>query len=180
VATIQRGRYTAQIEGPFVVFLIGLRINKLHAVWKWAPTLTEMAPMLKELFTHPEQGLLGARTYIGWREIMVVQYWRSFDDLERFARRADEPHFPAWKRFNARIGYTDGPVGIWHETFLVPAGMYETVYGNMPVFGLAAASQAVPARGRLETARRRLGGENEPAVPTPEPLGAQPGGRMER
>ncbi len=104
---------------------------------------------------------------VGWREVMVVQYWRSFEDLERFARSADDAHFPAWKRFNVRVGYTDGAVGIWHESFLVQPGQYEVVYGNMPVFGLAAATSHVPARGRLETARRRLGGSNEPAVPTP-------------
>ena len=65
------------------------------------------------------------------------------------------------------MGYRDGSVGIFHETYLIPAGQYECVYGNMPVFGLAAATQHVPARGRMETARRRLGGQNEPAVATP-------------
>ena len=33
--------------------------------------------------------------------------------------------------------------GIWHETFLVRAGEYEAVYGNMPTYGLAKASRAV-------------------------------------
>ena len=61
----------------------------------------------------------------------------------------------------------NGVVGIYHETYLVNAGQYEAVYGNMPLFGLAAATQHVPAVGRRETARRRLGGQNEPAVPTP-------------
>jgi hypothetical protein len=98
---------------------------------------------------------------------MVVQYWTSFEDLECFARASDDPHFPAWRRFNARVGYKNGAVGIWHESYLVPSGQYECVYGNMPVFGLAAATSHVPARGGLETARRRLGGQNEPAVPTP-------------
>lgn len=45
--------------------------------------------------------------------------------------------------------------GIWHETFLVRAGEYEAVYGNMPAHGLAKASEVLPvgadsrARGRL-------------------------------
>ncbi len=167
MARIVPGRYTAQTDQPFVVFLIGMRINKLWAVRKWLPTVMAMGPMLRELFTHPEKGMLGAHTYIGWRQVMVVQYWRSFEDLERFARAADDPHYPAWRRFNARVGYKDGAVGIWHESYLVPAGAFECVYGNMPVFGLAAATSHVPARGRLETARRRLGGQNEPAIPTP-------------
>jgi hypothetical protein len=167
MAKIVPGRYTAQTDQPFVVFLIGMRINKLRAMRKWLPTAMAMGPMLRELFMHPEKGLLGARTYVGWREVMVVQYWRSFADLERFARSVDDPHFPAWKRFSARVGYKDGAVGIWHESYLVQPGQFETVYGNMPVFGLAAATSHVRARGGLETARRRLGGQSEPAVPTP-------------
>jgi hypothetical protein len=167
MAKIVRGRFTAQTDEPFVVFLIGMRIHQLRAVRKWVPTFRAMLPMLRELFAHPEKGLLGARSYVGWREVMLVQYWRSFEDLERFARSADELHFPAWKQFNARVGHQDSAVGIWHESFLVPAGQYECLYANMPVFGLAAATRHVAARGQLETARRRLGGQNEPAVPTP-------------
>jgi hypothetical protein len=167
MAKLVPGRFTAQTDQPFVVFLIGMRINQLRAVRKWVPTFRAMLPMLRELVAHPEKGLLGARSYVGWREVMVVQYWRSFEDLERFARSADDLHFPAWKRFNARVGYHDSAVGIWHESFLVPAGQYECLYGNMPIFGLAAATHHVPARGQLETARRRLGEQNEPAVPTP-------------
>jgi hypothetical protein len=63
----------------------------------------------------------------------------------------------------------DGSVGIWHETYLVQPGQYEAVYGNMPVFGLAAATAHLPAIGRRETARRRLGGRSEPAVAAPSP-----------
>ena len=59
-------------------------------------------------------------------------------------------------------------MGIWHETYLVDAGKYEAVYGNMPKFGLGAATEHVPAMGRKETARRRLGGDNQPAVVSPE------------
>jgi len=54
----------------------------------------------------------------------------------------------------------DGTVGIWHETYLVQAGQYEAVYGNMPIFGLAAATQHVPATGRRETAAGRIGRQN--------------------
>ena len=37
---------------------------------------------------------------------------------------------------------------------------------GMPVYGLASAAEHVPATGRKEIARR-MGGESEPAVPTP-------------
>ena len=165
MAKVIPGRFTAQADEPFVIFFIGMRVNKLFAFRKWIPTARAMGPMLRSLFTHPEKGFLGAQTFFYWRGIGLIQYWRSFEDLERFARSADDPHLEAWRRFNKAVGYTDGSVGIWHESYLVEPGKYEVVYGNMPVFGLAAATKHVPARGRLETARRRLGGESAPAVP---------------
>lgn len=160
------GRYSAQIDGPFVVFLIGMRVNRFFAFCKWVPTAMAMGPMLGTLFQHPEKGFLGAETFLSWRGVMTVQYWRSFDDLERFARGKEEPHLSAWQRFNKAVG-TDGSVGVWHETYQVAAGHYEAIYGNMPVYGLAKATAHLPATGRRETARRRMGGESEPAVPTP-------------
>ncbi len=173
MAKVMPGRYTAQTDEPFVEFLIGMRINKFLAFWKWIPVAMAMRPMLRILFQHPEKGFLGAQIFFYWRGIALVQYWRSFADLERFARDRQEPHLAAWRRFNKAIG-SDGSVGIWHETYMINAGQYEVVYGNMPVFGLAAATSHVPAVGRRETARRRLGGENEPAVASPPtPVGAR-------
>lgn len=167
MAKVMPGRFTAQTGEPFVVFIIGMRVNNFLAFSKWIPTAMAMGPMLRELFQHREKGMLGAQTFFYWRGVALVQYWHSFEDLERFARAKDDPHLSAWRRFNKSIG-SDGSVGIWHESFLVDAGRYEAVYGNMPVFGLAAATQHVPAVGKHETARRRLGGENEPALPSPE------------
>lgn len=162
------GRYTASVEEPFVVFLIGMRVNKPLAVRKWLTTAMAMGPMLRDLYQHPEKGFLGGHSFLSNRGVTQVQYWRSFEDLERFARSPEDPHFPAWQRFNKLVGYADGVVGIFHETYLVEPGKYEAVYGNMPVFGLAAATKHVPAAGHRATARRRLGGQNEPAVPLPD------------
>jgi hypothetical protein len=98
-----------------------------------------------------------------WRGPALIQYWRSFEDLERFARNPDDPHLPAWQRFNRTVG-SDGSVGSFHETYIVERGNYEAIYGNMPVFGLAKATEHVRAVGGRETARRCLmRGENEPA-----------------
>ena len=56
-----------------------------------------------------------------------------------------------------------------NEPQVVERANYEAIYSNMPVFGLAKATEHVPAVGRRETARRRLmRGENEPAVPSPD------------
>ena len=167
MAQVVRGRYTARMDEPFVVFMIGMRINRPLAVRKWLPTLRAMNPMLKELYQHPETGFLGGEFFLYWRGPALVQYWRSFEDLERFARNPDDPHLPAWQRFN-RVVKSDGSVGIWHESYLVEPGRHETIYNNMPVFGLAKATEHVRAVGGRETARRRLGGRNDPAVPSPE------------
>jgi hypothetical protein len=166
MAKVIPGRFTAQTAEPFVVFIIGMRVNKFFAFRKWIATAMAMGPMLRTLYQHPEKGFLGAQTLISWRGVTTIQYWRSFDDLEKFARDKDDPHLEAWRKFNKTIG-SDGSVGIFHETFLVDAGKYEALYGNMPVLGLAAATSHVPAVGKRETARRRLGGKSEPAVATP-------------
>lgn len=150
------GRFTAQTDEPFVVFIIGMRINKLYAIHKWLPTFLAMGPMLRSLYTHPEKGFLGGTTFLTWRGVGLIQYWRSFEQLEHFARSHDDPHFAAWQRFSRAVGYKDGSVGIWHETYMVDPGHHEAVYGNMPVFGLAAATAHVPAAGRRNSARERL------------------------
>ncbi len=155
MAEIFNGRYTADIEGDFVVFHIGMRINQIRAFRKWMPVARAMQPMMETLYRHPELGFLGGQSFLYWRGVALVQYWRSFADLERFARDPAFTHVGAWKKFNQAVG-GDGSVGIWHETYLVRAGQYESVYGNMPRFGLAAAASHIPAVGARATAGLRL------------------------
>ena len=85
-------RMTAQIDGEIVVFLIGMRINRLWKVHKWLPVARAMPRMLAELA----------------------------------------------------------------ETYRVGPGHYECIYNNMPLFGLAKATAAVPASGRFESAGGRM------------------------
>ena len=164
---VMPGRYTAQSDEPIVVFAIGMRINNFLAVRQWLPVFQAMGPMLRTLYTHPEKGFLGGELFFYWPGVMLLQYWRSFDDLEHFARNPSDPHLAAWKHYNQAVG-AGGTVGIFHETYQVAAGASESVYGNMPVFGLAKATHHVPAVGRRETARRRMGGDNDPAVESPQ------------
>jgi Domain of unknown function (DUF4188) len=153
--TIHAGRFSTHIEGPFVVFLIGLRINRLFAINKWLPTAKAMGPMLRELYANPELGFLGGFSSLYVPGVMVTQYWRSFDHLVDYAQSRNATHLPAWKAFNQNIG-GDGTVGIWHETYQVAAGQYECVYANMPRFGLALAGTHEPAAGHLREARTRM------------------------
>ena len=149
------GRYTAQTDEPFVVFLIGFRVNRLFAFSSWMRVAAAMPPMIAELRRHPELGLLHASYVVYWRGVAVIQYWRSFEHLHAYAHARDAKHLPAWAEFNRRIG-GNGKVGIWHESYLVEPGKFETVYSNMPRFGLTAAVGHVPATGRMQDARSRL------------------------
>jgi hypothetical protein len=162
-SSVFRGRYTARADSPFVVFIIGMRINQFWRFWRWLPTLLAMRPMLVELYTHPEKGLLSAEITLTLRGPVLIQYWRSFDDLDRFARSRSDPHLPAWSKFN-RTAARDGSTGVFHETYLVQPGQSEAVYANMPRFGLARAFEHLPVSGGRETARGRLGGAADPAV----------------
>ena len=155
-------RMAAHIEGDFVVFLIGMRINKLWKVHKWLPVFLAMPRMVKELKARPDSGFLGA--ILGPR--VIVQYWRSFEQLEAYARSHEGQHWPAWVAFNKRLGNSRGDVGIWHETYLVPAGRYEAIYSGMPPFGLGQAGTLVPAAGRRDSARARItaAAEREPTA----------------
>ena len=85
---------------------------------------------------------------------LIVQIWRSFDELEHFARE-DLLHTEPWKSYFKNVGATSGDVGIWHETYKVAAGDYETVYGNMPRFGLANAGEH-RGLGSASRARERI------------------------
>lgn len=146
---------TARIEGDFVIFLIGMRINKFWKPWKWMPVAAAMPKMIAELSKEPELGLMHARTHFGLRNVLVVQYWRSFEQLHAYAMDRDRAHLPAWQAFNKAIG-GNGDVGIWHETFLVKDGQYENVYGNMPPYGMGIAGELVEATGDLRWAKGRL------------------------
>ena len=144
----------AQADGEVVVFLIGMRFNKLWKVHKWLPVVMAMPRMLRELHQHPELGFLGEHTWFG-RTVIVLQYWRSTADLQAYAKNRNQAHLPAWAAFNRSIGKS-GDVGIWHETYRVKEGDYETVYVNMPEFGLGKATKIVSASGKRETAAGRM------------------------
>lgn len=161
MAQIFPGRYSAYTDEPLVVFMIGMRVNKPLAISKWLPIFSAMGPMLSTLYRHPEKGFLGGQTSVYWPGVMLVQYWRSLDDLMNFARSPGEPHLPAWQRFNKAVG-ADGSVGIWHETYVVEAGNYETIYGNMPRFGLANVVEHVAATDeRVRMQKRALARSSE-------------------
>ena len=152
---IRAERVTAQIDGEVVVFLIGMRINRFWKVHKWWPVARAMTRMIRELEADADSGFCGVEQWSGNPSIMV-QYWRSFEDLESYATDKAREHQPGWAAFNKAIA-SNGDVGIWHETYRIRPGDYECVYNNMPPFGLARATRTVPATGTREFAPSRMG-----------------------
>ncbi|MBC7664295.1 MAG: DUF4188 domain-containing protein [Caulobacter sp.] len=151
---IRSERMTADLEGDFVVFMIGMRINAPLKVHKWLPVIRAMPRMLVELHRQPALGLIHAEMWFA-RTTIMVQYWRSMEQLMAYATSRTAAHLPAWQAFNKSIG-TDGSVGIWHETYSASAGSYENVYVNMPPFGLGRAGRLHAASGHRKTAAGRL------------------------
>jgi len=160
MGSILPGRHTADFDGPLVVFVIGLRINRVLRPDKWLPVARAMGPMIAELAGNPDSGYLGSEFMMkGLRTVVMLQYWRDFERLEAYARDRDAKHWPAWADFNRKIG-SDGSVGIFHETYVVPAQGHETIYANMPRFGLGRVAPLIPATGSRNAARERMRGGN--------------------
>ena len=149
---------SAEVDGDFVVFLIGMRINKPWKIHKWLPVALSMPKMISELYKNPEFGFIGHEQWFG-RTTIMIQYWKSFEHLENYAKSSSSNHLPAWKSFNNNVG-SNGDVGIWHETYLSKTGSYESVYSNMPLFGLAKATKSVPAVGKYKSAKGRINQTN--------------------
>src|SRR5690625_4382226 len=96
---IHKGSYTTKNSDTIVVFLIGMRINKRLAINKWFPVFKAMPGMTKELYTNKEQlGFLSMESYFGFRTTVMIQYWRSTDELLAYAK--GDLHLKAWKNFN--------------------------------------------------------------------------------
>jgi hypothetical protein len=160
-----RGHQVAEVTADeVVVFLVGMRVNRWRQVRHWWPVFVAMPRLLAELQRHPEQGLLGARTFWSGRVFMVVQYWRGVEELGRYARAAEMKHAPAWQRFYRSGASGSGAVGVFHETYAVPRESIESRYVAMPPLGLGAAVGTAPRAGhrRASRAERRVVGAEGP------------------
>ncbi len=153
-------RVSAVPQEPFVVFVIGMRINKLWRVDDWGPVAVAMPRMLSELRVKPELGFICGHVWFA-RTIVMIQYWRSVEALNAYAAAPEGAHLPAWRAFNRNVRGAKS-VGIFHETYSVEPGAFETVYVNMPPFGLGRAFGVVPAEGALASAEGRMKAARRP------------------
>ena len=152
-------RTTVDLSGypDLVVIYLGMRVNTARGV----RTLLGFGRKIQAAVQAQPDGLLLHENllyslvppHLGMR-----QYWRDFDCLERWARSL--PHQQWWQQFLRDRGGT----GFWHETYL-RGGQVESVYIDMPPFGLAKFAPVESARGSLFSARRRLRLAGDDAAP---------------
>lgn len=147
------GRFMAQPGEDVVIFLIGMRVNKWWAIHQWWPVFMAMPAMLKELYTRKELGFRSLEMTVNFRTILLVQYWKSFEDLKAYAR--GPIHLKAWRHFYKKVSQSKA-VGIYHETYQLSPGKYECFYANMPVFGLAKAIGHKEVTIQYQSAEKRM------------------------
>lgn len=149
------GRYTARSEQPLVLFAIGMRINRAFAIHRWLlPTINTIRLWRHMQWQRPD-GYLGGYLYVYWRGVGMTQYWRDFESLIAFSHDKTQPHVAAWQQL-AKLTQKDQSFGYWHETYTVAPGTSEAIYGSMPRFGLAAATDHAPIGRNTESAQARL------------------------
>lgn len=148
-------------EYPDLVMIsLGMRVNKFRGIL----TLLKFGFKIKKTAASHPPGLL-KHNFCIWElfppHVGIRQYWRSFEDLENFAR--SEPHKCWWKEFLINPHGT----GFWHETYSLDHGI-EAVYVNMKnPPGMGSFAKTMPARAGMFGARQRLGIGGESKNPTP-------------
>jgi len=148
-------RVSADTDGDFVVFIIGMNINRYRDVRHWWPAFRAMTRAVRELEAHPEFGLFRAEGGLFFGGPAFIQYWKSYEQLEAYARNPNAEHLPAWRAFN-QAARTSDSVGIYHETYRIQNGSFEVMYNHMPEVGLLAAAGMRPID-RSSTSAQRIG-----------------------
>lgn len=89
---------------------------------------------------------------------LLVQYWRSMEHLQAYARSRTNKHNPAWKILFKK-GKETTDYGFWHEAFEVKAGKYDAIYVNMPpiLLGNCVGTEIVDCSGKNATSKGRTG-----------------------
>ncbi len=90
---------------------------------------------------------------IAWNHFGVLQYWRSFVELEAWSHMS--PHADWWREASERLR-TKADFAIYHETFLVPRDAIESIYLNALPTGLLAFGTTGEPSGPDANSRGRL------------------------
>ena len=138
---------------------LGIQARGLRAAL-WVRTITKSVRRSILDALRSNSGLLHSESFrLGIGHQGFLLYWRGFQDLETWAR--SEPHTTWWRALIDR-SRRRSDVGVYHETFLVPRGQYETIYLNCSPVGMSAFCTLSEPVGVLTTARDRLGRRTPP------------------
>jgi hypothetical protein len=133
---------------------LGIQVRRLSALW-YAARLGRAIERSAAEAIAARAGLFHSESFsMGRRHFGVIQYWRSFDDLDAWSHRA--PHVDWWRGAVDRMR-TQSDFGIYHETFLVARDRLESIYLNCLPTGLAAFGTPAEPVGPRTTSRGRLG-----------------------
>ncbi len=132
-----------------VIIYLGMRVNALAGI----RTLLGLGPKILDEAKAKPDGLLSHESFVYSLvppHVMMRQYWRDFESLERWSR--SEPHRAWWKNF---LGNSAG-TGFWHETYSMKGGV-EAIYDDVYVdVGLTRFAERIPAKGNMFGSRQRL------------------------
>ncbi len=148
---VRVNRQTVDLSGypDLVVIYLGMRVRTFGGVGKLLATGKQIQQMVATkpdgLLLHENMVFSLLPPHVGMR-----QYWRDLDALERWTREL--PHQQWWKDFLRDSAGT----GFWHETYFMRGGM-EAIYDDMKPTGMMNFAPVHQARGRMFSARTRLG-----------------------
>lgn len=135
-------RQAVELEDGVVIYINGIRLNRLRGLPQYLMANWKVAKMFRRLEADPDSGFLGYEpALMGPRHGAAIQYWRSLEDLERFASDREDMHAPAWRWFN-RVD--DGSIGLWSELYVIGPDDYETFFRNVEGVGLSRFGDLVP------------------------------------
>jgi hypothetical protein len=158
---LERQTVTLDDYPDMVVIYLGMYVRTPRGFLR----MLGLGPQIQKSWSERPDGLLLHENLI-WSlfppHFGMRQYWRDLDSLERWTR--SEPHRRWWLDFARDAG---GGTGFWHEAYFMRGGI-DAIYDEVRrPLGLSAFAPAVPARGRMFSARNRAGRGEAPVV---EPL----------
>jgi hypothetical protein len=138
-------------DGQIAVFMIGARNNHPLGVLdtEWVTLSSYFVKMQRDVERNAlEYGLLGAQGWIadGQRdtnnEVMTVMFFRDAEGIQKYAHGPlHKEGWSWWYKNEAKHKH----LGIWHEIFVAPKGMWETIYVNGTPLGFG--SSTFPVKG---------------------------------
>ncbi len=132
----RNGNFTGPGKEKVAILLLGAKSN--HPLGIFAPDFKYVSSLLQrmtnELENDPTQdsGFLGQTSLErtdanGAREFILVSYWRSIEDVHKYAH--GPAHREAWKWWESTLKHHDY-IGFMHEVYEADKGMWEGVYIN--------------------------------------------------